>query len=109
MKIILDFDMSQNITPDTPVRINVKQLAAFAAFVAANTVGIAVYFDRRMSATEHSNERQDDRIRIMERDHNALSDSVGKALEIQNTKLDRLTDAINALAVNVAKFGATNK
>jgi hypothetical protein len=94
------------VTPDTPVRMNVKQLIAIAVFFVTNTAIVCLYFDRRMSANEHATERQGDRISIVEGAQQKLSTEVAESIDKQNAKLDRLTDAINSLAVNVAKLGA---
>lgn len=95
------------VTPDTTVRMNVKQLVTVVVFIAANTAGISLLFDRRMAALEHNGERQGDRITVVEKSYETLSNEVSIQLDKQNQKLDRLTDAINSLAVNVAKMGVT--
>lgn len=94
------------ISEETAVRMNVKQLVGLAMFIGANTTAVAIYFDRRMSANEHATERQGDRIALVERAQESLSTEVSESIDKQNAKLDRLTDAINSLAVNVAKLGA---
>lgn len=83
-----------------------RQLVGLAVFIAANTAAVSLWFDRRMAAIEYASERQGDRIAIVERDYTALSTEVAESIDKQNAKLDRLTDAINALAVNVAGLGA---
>jgi len=99
--------MATTLTSETAVRMNVRQLIALAVFIAANTTVIALWFDRRMSAVEHGSERQGDRITIVEKAYESLASDVSVQIDKQNAKLDRLTDAINSLAVNVAKFSAT--
>jgi hypothetical protein len=94
------------LTEETAVRMNIKQLVGLAVFIAANTTAVAIYFDRRMSANEHATERVGDRIALVERSQESLSTEVSDSIDKQNAKLDRLTDAINSLAVNVAKLGA---
>lgn len=94
------------VTPDTTVRMNIRQLVGLAVFIACNTTVITLWFDRRMSAVEHAGERQADRISIVERAHDTLTNEVSEQNDKLSTKVDRLTDAINALAVNVAKLGA---
>jgi len=96
------------VSTETAVRMNVRQLVGLSVFIAANTAAISLWFDRRMAATEHATERQGDRIAIVEKGQESLANSVSDSIDKQNAKLDRLTDAINALAVNVAKFGATS-
>jgi len=99
----------QAVSTETAVRVNVRQLIGLAIFIAANTGAITLWFDRRMAANEHATERQGDRLAIVERSQEALSTEVTLQIEKQNVKLDRLTDAINSLAVNIAKLGVTTK
>lgn len=81
------------LEPETPVRLSLRQLVGLSAFFVANTTAVVLYMDRRQSAAEH-------RITIVEREQAALH----AALTTQNAKLEKLTDAINALAVNVARI-----
>lgn len=83
-----------SIMPETPVRLNVKQISALAVFFVINTAVVVLYMDRRQSSLEH-------RTTLVEREQATLS----SALQSSNAKLERLTDAINALALNVARLG----
>lgn len=78
----------KSIEPETPVRLSVKQLLAFAVFVVLNTSAVVLYMDRRQTSSEH-------RLAVVEREQASL-----------NTRLEKLTDAINTLAVNVARIGS---
>lgn len=81
------------LEPETPVRLSLRQLVGLSAFFVANTTAVVLYMDRRHAAAEH-------RIAIVEREQASLH----AAMTTQNAKLEKLTDAINSLAVSVARI-----
>lgn len=85
--------MPDSLAPETPVRLSMKQLLSLAAFFVVNTAVVVLYQDRRHAASEY-------RIAIVEREQASLH----AAMTTQNAKLEKLTDAINSLAVSVARI-----